>query len=809
MLNYKYTASNYLYKQKEFNAKKGHNKSYKKYNYFINSKENEGLEMLKIANKNTLTKQILLLSNKSLIESKQRERKEILRRIKEFMIKYNFSSRIYLFAINLFDFVYLKNSLKIPPYILGLVSVLLSLKFLENEKNVPSLKKIFSFLLLNQQFSSIGEVEQAEVLVLKEINYDLTFPNIYTYIMLIYYTTDITFPSEKNTIRNAELLLEKGIEYIFYDQFNLACALLSYLRITTGFEKWTKDLEIKLKVKSENFERELRFIEEALGSNRNVNNNEHNNIYPVYSGNKNNNNINSINNANSSSNNANTNNASNNRNNYKKNTGIKVNRNNLNRNYFNKNQITSGGTIQFEYGKEKDNKRIYQTYKNNEFIYSNVERIEDKRKFYNYDEEQFERRPGSVEATKKNYFNLNKTNDYPTYNNSRLRSNSKGNTYLNNNNQNLNQSIGSVNERIINYKSYNNNPNTNPSSNNYQPNRNSNYKTSYKATNNLKIKGFNKVNVFQEINRNLSYGNYFVSHSLTKRYTKNNNTDQRTNRNKYLNNTHNTSKEMLYERSGSNPKMRDSFSGVKYQTINNNNNSSKASININDAFISISKPNTIRGYIYNPTSNLTSNTNSAQSTIETNYNNLRGNSLYKNKNYYYGPMNKQNLNLDSSYENDQPYNKTFYYQNESNRNFNNSGGFSKSNLYQGYTKANKGLSINTNINANINIIGLRRNNFYTNANEVPKANLYYGQNNSNQNNNYSLSNSLNKRKYSYLGNIHRNETNEKRDTDSNRVGVNKKENEIGSASGSFGTGSLGTGMGNNYYTKRRNQVRFK
>lgn len=348
-----------------------------------NKFQNENILILNEAKKkkfNFLT--ILTLNTKKDLEPKLKYRTDAIRKIKDFLIKFNFSWNSYFLAVFIFDLFFIDNSSHIPIYLLAITSIFIALKFCENEKEMPSLKCILSHYFNSNQNNdnnfSIRDIRQTEVVILKKMNYNLSFSIFFYFLKLFsFFKIAFTLPSDNNLIGITVAILENGYEYLLFDQFNLACAILAFFNKNRRNEKWSINLEQMLQIKFDAFEKEFNYIDKIL---RNYVS-EHDRQDSNNSKNNNNNNL-CINNNNSGNNSLFT----------IHNNDIKVNRNNLHRCFVNKNS-NSIYSKSISLTKPQDTNPYLTTTKNDYFILSTSDSASEK-KNYNHsieNEQQHER----------------------------------------------------------------------------------------------------------------------------------------------------------------------------------------------------------------------------------------------------------------------------------------------------------------------------------------------------------------------------------------------------------------------------------
>lgn len=202
-------------------------------------------------------------------------RKKIVIRMRNYFQKFKMSiSSLYL-AIYIMDIILLKEKItsqhKIEQVAIG--SVLIAMKYTELYMNIVGIKQ-FQLSFEGASFYSCDQIRKFEIFCIKKINYQLnhvTFINIVQIFLTngIILSTDINNNSKPNMsiyfliYQICDMVIENGIDYIQYNPFLLGCAILSFSRHLSKFDKWPKPFTTIYKIKQESFAREFSFVNDV------------------------------------------------------------------------------------------------------------------------------------------------------------------------------------------------------------------------------------------------------------------------------------------------------------------------------------------------------------------------------------------------------------------------------------------------------------------------------------------------------------------------------------------------------------------
>lgn len=180
-------------------------------------------------------------------------RKIIVESIKCFIVENKVRYKIFYYIIFLLDLLIAKNKKKkliATMEKLGIGSSILMIKFLFEENRMITMKK-YKTIFKNKYYSS-KEIREIEVLCLKLLNYNLTFPSPISFFEIIILNRSIFCMDDikretRHQIYNVIIdIMEKifceSNKYIKYNPLHLCCCILYYSREKVGLEKWPRIL---------------------------------------------------------------------------------------------------------------------------------------------------------------------------------------------------------------------------------------------------------------------------------------------------------------------------------------------------------------------------------------------------------------------------------------------------------------------------------------------------------------------------------------------------------------------------------------
>ena len=192
-------------------------------------------------------------------------RKYIIESIKNFVINHRIKYKILYNIIYMLDILICynnKNKVISNFEKLGLGSVILTLKFMNEEYLMIPLNKFKSFY--ENKSYTIYQLQEIEINSLKLLDYYLNFPTPYSFMELLFlngivFSTDNIKTETSHKIYNLALnslekIMIKSNEYIKYNPLNLCCGIVAYSRDFHGIEKWPKILSKVFDVIEKNFD---------------------------------------------------------------------------------------------------------------------------------------------------------------------------------------------------------------------------------------------------------------------------------------------------------------------------------------------------------------------------------------------------------------------------------------------------------------------------------------------------------------------------------------------------------------------------
>ena len=192
-------------------------------------------------------------------------RKYIIESIKNFVINHRIKYKILYNIIYMLDILICysnKNKVISNFEKLGLGSVILTLKFMNEEYLMIPLNKFKSFY--ENTIYTIHQLQEIEINSLKLLDYYLNFPSPYSFMELLFlngivFSTDNIKNETSHKIYNLvlnslEKIMLKSNEYIKYNPLYLCCGIIAYSRDFHGIEKWPKILSKVFDVIEKNFD---------------------------------------------------------------------------------------------------------------------------------------------------------------------------------------------------------------------------------------------------------------------------------------------------------------------------------------------------------------------------------------------------------------------------------------------------------------------------------------------------------------------------------------------------------------------------
>ena len=223
-------------------------------------------------------------------------RSNLIIEIKNFINKYKLSQTCYYSSIYLLDKL-LAKKIKLKIYEIGIASLILSAKFYDSERNLPSINKFQEILKSNQKMS-LSRIFEIEIFCLNKLNYKMTSPETYNFINIILmygiiFNTDSNKRKLNSYIYHLPLQIYDEIIYANTDYLQFHPLLLAYSCIAISrdiykLDKWIPLLEKVFNISFYDFEEVYQFVydlykeckekenkqkhEEEIMSNLNINN---------------------------------------------------------------------------------------------------------------------------------------------------------------------------------------------------------------------------------------------------------------------------------------------------------------------------------------------------------------------------------------------------------------------------------------------------------------------------------------------------------------------------------------------------------
>ena len=142
-----------------------------------------------------------------------------------------------------------------------LTAFILIIKFNCVESKMTRLKKILEYFC--DIDIHLKDIYEMEILILKLIDYELSFQTTLSYLELLlingiifsedYLQSDSSFNIYELCKEILENIMERSNEYFKYDYFYLSCSIISFVRDKAKINKWPKALEFNFATKIEEF----------------------------------------------------------------------------------------------------------------------------------------------------------------------------------------------------------------------------------------------------------------------------------------------------------------------------------------------------------------------------------------------------------------------------------------------------------------------------------------------------------------------------------------------------------------------------
>jgi len=223
-------------------------------------------------------------------------RKIILKKIKDFFLFYNIEYKIIFKTILLYDIITIENESRkflSSAEEIALGALILSIKFNYDENKMFSMKKFLK--LYGEQVYSLSDIIAIERKALLTISHFLNYTTPMCFLEfflingIIYNIDNLNkdnyskiYVEIENILQN---IMEESNNYLKYNFFHLACAIVAFCREKFNLEKWPKTLQKVFSVDFNLFQNEFRRF---FTKNENNNNRIYDNRTYNYSNKKNN-----------------------------------------------------------------------------------------------------------------------------------------------------------------------------------------------------------------------------------------------------------------------------------------------------------------------------------------------------------------------------------------------------------------------------------------------------------------------------------------------------------------------------------------
>ena len=223
-------------------------------------------------------------------------RKIILKKIKDFFLFYNIEYKIIFKTILLYDIITIENENRkflSSAEEIALGALILSIKFNYDENKMFSMKKFLK--LYGEQVYSLSDIIAIERKALLTISHFLNYTTPMCFLEfflingIIYNIDNLNkdnyskiYVEIENILQN---IMEESNNYLKYNFFHLACAIVAFCREKFNLEKWPKTLQKVFSVDFNLFQNEFRRF---FTKNENNNNRIYDNRTYNYSNKKNN-----------------------------------------------------------------------------------------------------------------------------------------------------------------------------------------------------------------------------------------------------------------------------------------------------------------------------------------------------------------------------------------------------------------------------------------------------------------------------------------------------------------------------------------
>ena len=195
-------------------------------------------------------------------------RSNIIIEIKKFINKYKLSQTCYYSSIYLLDKL-LAKKIKLKVYEIGFISLILSAKFYDPKRNIPSINQFQEILKPNQKMS-LNRILEIEILCLETLNYKISSPEPYNFINLILmYGIIFNIDSNKRKLNSTiyhlplqiyDAIINANTDYLQFHPLLLAYSCIAIARDIYKLDKWIPILEKVFNISFYDFEEVYQFV---------------------------------------------------------------------------------------------------------------------------------------------------------------------------------------------------------------------------------------------------------------------------------------------------------------------------------------------------------------------------------------------------------------------------------------------------------------------------------------------------------------------------------------------------------------------
>ena len=236
----------------------------------------------------------IINSNFKLTQSLISIRKKTVNKMKNYIKKSKYSNSCLFLSVFFFDYIILNERINLIHKLeqIAIGCIILGIKFIENINYICNLKHL-QYLYEGASSFSREQLKKFEINSLLKLNYHLQKISFYE-IIHFFLINGILFNSDLNNNNNkkinfkvyflvlqiCDIIIENDINYCHFNQFELACAVISFARKLCKYKNiWPEILMELYKIKFEEFEEQFIFVENLyINKTQIVNSNTKRNI---------------------------------------------------------------------------------------------------------------------------------------------------------------------------------------------------------------------------------------------------------------------------------------------------------------------------------------------------------------------------------------------------------------------------------------------------------------------------------------------------------------------------------------------------